>query len=230
VPNGAGAGGTPPWPDPEQVPDGAGSAGERALQRELGTSERAARFRSDQVLDHLNARMREFAAAQEMFFVATSDANGECDSSFRAGPAGVLHVLDAKTLCYPEYRGNGVLASLGNIRENPHIGILVVDFTHDRIGLHVNGRATLVPDEEMRLRHAGLPADTAPGRRPVVWVEAEVQEAYLHCSKHIPRMVKAPLLSRRAWGSDSARRKGADYFGVRADRAGGARHWFGGGA
>lgn len=201
-----------------------GSAGEHELQRTWGSSERAERFYADQVLDHLNARMREFAAAQEMFFVATADAHGACDSTFRAGPAGVLHVLDAKTLCYPEYRGNGVMASMGNIRENAHIGILVVDFTRDRIGLHVNGRARLVADAEMRARHADLPADPARGRRPVAWVEAEVEEAYIHCSKHIPRLVKAPL-RRRAWGTDDMRRKGGDYFGVRAARSG-ARSWF----
>lgn len=202
----------------EEVPPRPGSAGEHALQRELGTAERADRFYADQVLDHLNDRMREFTAIQEMFFVSTADAHGECDNSFRAGPPGVLHVLDDKTLCYPEYRGNGVLASLGNIRENPHIGILMVDFTHDRIGLHVNGRATLIPDGEMRERHRGLPLDDARGRRPVVWVETEVEEAYIHCSKHIPRLVKAPLQRRRAWGTDNLRRKGGDYFGVKAAR------------
>jgi predicted pyridoxine 5'-phosphate oxidase superfamily flavin-nucleotide-binding protein len=203
-----------------------GSAGEHRLQWDWGTTERAERFYQDQVLDHLNARMREFAAEQEMFFISTADSRGECDSSFRAGPPGVLHVLNEKALCYPEYRGNGVLASLGNLSENPHIGILMVDFAGDRIGLHVNGRARLVPEGEMRERYAGLPADQARGRRPVVWVETEVEEAYIHCSKHIPRLVKAPMQRRRAWGTDDARRKGGDYFGVRADRRGG-RRWFG---
>jgi predicted pyridoxine 5'-phosphate oxidase superfamily flavin-nucleotide-binding protein len=118
------------------------------------------------------------------------------------------------------------MASLGNIRENPRIGILVIDFTRDRIGLHVNGRARLVADGEMRERHADLPADTARGRRPVVWVEAEVEEAYIHCAKHIPRLVKAPL-RRRAWGTDDVRRKGGDHVGVKAARQT-ARRWFGG--
>jgi predicted pyridoxine 5'-phosphate oxidase superfamily flavin-nucleotide-binding protein len=201
--------------DPGAVPPRPGSAGEHELQEELGTRERADRFYAGQVLDHLNARMREFARAQEMFFVATADGRGECDAAFRAGPAGVLHVLDAKTLCYPEYRGNGVMASLGNIRENPQIGLLLIDFGRDRIGLHINGRARVVADGEMRALHPGLPADPNRGRRPVVWVETEVQEAYVQCSKHIPRLVPAPL-RRRAWGSDSPRHKGGDYFGTRA--------------
>ncbi|MGW7595948.1 pyridoxamine 5'-phosphate oxidase family protein, partial [Streptomyces rubiginosohelvolus] len=163
-----------------------GSDGEHHLQRRLGTVDRADRFYDDQVLDHLNVRMREFIERQEMFFLATSDRHGECDSTFRAGPPGFLRVLDTRTLAYPEYRGNGVLASLGNIQENPHLGILMVDFFRDRIGLHVNGRARVVEDAEMRAAHHGLPVDPVPGRRAVVWVEVTVEEAYIHCAKHIP--------------------------------------------
>ncbi|MFD0503127.1 hypothetical protein ACFQ0G_09845 [Streptomyces chiangmaiensis] len=50
----------------------------------MGTSDRADKFYDEQVLDRLNPRMREFAARQEMFFLATSDIHGECDNTFRA--------------------------------------------------------------------------------------------------------------------------------------------------
>ena len=73
---------------------------------------------------------------------------GECDASLRAGPPGFIRVLDARTLAYPEYRGNGVHASLGNISENGHVGLLMVDFVHDLIGLHVNGAARIVEAAE----------------------------------------------------------------------------------
>ncbi|MEU3937168.1 pyridoxamine 5'-phosphate oxidase family protein [Streptomyces sp. NPDC029044] len=194
--------------------------------------DRADRFYGEQVLDRLNSRMTEFVARQEMFFLATADGHGECDSTFRAGPPGFLQVIDATTLAYPEYRGNGVMASLGNIRENPHVGILMIDFSQDRIGLHVNGRARLVTDEAMRRTYPGLPVDPVPGRRPQMWVEVEVEEAYIHCSKHIPRLVKAPLRQSvdgaqgaagddgQAWGTDDVKRKGGDYFGAAAGRHG----------
>ena len=54
-----------------------------------------------------------------------------------------------KYLIYPEYRGNGVFANLGNIRENPHIGLLIIDFYKDTIGLHVNGKARIVENEDL---------------------------------------------------------------------------------
>ncbi|MFF4361259.1 pyridoxamine 5'-phosphate oxidase family protein [Streptomyces sp. NPDC001604] len=215
--------------DHDERVDRPGSHGEHQMQRELDTLDRADRFYDEQVLDRLNPRMQEFVARQEMFFLATADRHGECDNTFRAGPPGFLGVLDETTLAYPEYRGNGVMASLGNIRENPHVGILMIDFSQDRIGLHVNGRAQLVTDEAMRRRHPHLPVDPVPGRRPQMWVEVEVEEAYIHCSKHIPRLVKAPLRQNangngdtasngeQAWGTDDVKRKGGDYFGAAAE-------------
>ncbi|MEX2974018.1 pyridoxamine 5'-phosphate oxidase family protein [Streptomyces sp. C184] len=196
-----------------------GSDGEHLVQQRLGTTERADRFYGDQVLDHLNVRMQEFVARQEMFFLATADRHGECDSTFRAGPPGFVQVLDARTLAYPEYRGNGVMASIGNMSENPRLGILMIDFTRDRIGLHINGRARVVMDDEMRAHHDGLPVDPIPGRRAQLWVTVEVEEAYIHCAKHIPHLQKVPAQQRgaRAWGTDDVKRKGGDFFGAAAE-------------
>ncbi|MFZ5850454.1 MAG: pyridoxamine 5'-phosphate oxidase family protein [Actinomycetota bacterium] len=196
-----------------------GSAGEHQLQQAYGTEARAERFYADQVLDHLNERMQAFVARMEMVFVATADAGGECDATFRAGPPGFLHVLDARTLAYPEYRGNGVMASLGNITENGHVGLLMVDFFRDVIGLHVNGTARVVSDAQMRSRFPVTADDSVPGRRPERWVVVEVTEAYVHCSKHIPRLARIP--HRRHWGTDDVRRKGGDYF----EAKGTARPW-----
>ncbi|MHB6908528.1 pyridoxamine 5'-phosphate oxidase family protein [Streptomyces sp. CB02959] len=196
-----------------------GSDGEHLVQQRLGTSERADRFYADQVLDHLNARMREFVTRQEMFFLATADRHGECDSTFRAGPPGFVQVLDDRLLAYPEYRGNGVMASIGNLSENPRLGILMIDFTRARIGLHINGRARVVLDEEMRVHYPDLPVDPIPGRRAQLWVLAEVEEAYIHCAKHIPHLQKVPAKERgaRAWGTDDFKRKGGDFFGAAAE-------------
>jgi predicted pyridoxine 5'-phosphate oxidase superfamily flavin-nucleotide-binding protein len=180
-----------------------GSLGEQELQLRYGTQDRAGRFYRDQLLDRLNDRMIQFIGRQEMVWIATADGRGECDCSFRAGPPGFVRVLDARTLRYPEYRGNGVMASLGNIAENPHVGMVFLDFDQERIGLHVNGRARIVE------------ADGRDPARPRVerWVEVVVQEAYIHCRKHLPYLVKVDR-DGRAWGTDDARAKGGDYFGA----------------
>lgn len=191
-----------------------GSTGEHLLQCAYGSESRARRFYTDQVLDHLNPSMIEFVSRMELAFVATSDGRGECDASLRAGPAGFLQVLDSRHVAYPEYRGNGVMASLGNISENPNVGMLMVDFVTDLIGLHVNGRARIVEDADLRLDHPALPSDHERGHVPERWVVVEVDEAYIHCRKHIPRLV--PVSRDRAWGTDDVRRKGGDYFGAKA--------------
>lgn len=197
-----------------------GSAGEHVLQRVCGTEERAGRFYRDQMINHLNETMIGFVARMEMVFIATSDQFGECDASFRAGPPGFLHVLTPRLLAYPEYRGNGVMASLGNLCENPHIGMLMIDFARDQIGLHVNGQARAYPDLQARESWPGLPAETEhSGRTPEHWVIVHVEEAYIHCRKHIPRLEPVSRADgERAWGTDDTVRKGGDYFGVRAGR------------
>lgn len=189
-----------------------GSDGEHGLQREFGTERRAQAFYNHQVLDHLNARMREFIAAQEMMFVSTADAAGNCDCSIRAGLPGFVRVVDEHTLAYPEYRGNGVMASLGNISENAHVGLLFVDFFASTVGCHVNGAARIMENDVLPavLR---LPSEAASGRTPERWVVVHVEEAYIHCSKHIP------LLAKRdkdiPWGTDDPVAKGGDFFAAK---------------
>ena len=192
-----------------------GSQGERELQRRVGSAARANAFYDNQVLDRLNEKMCTFIGRQEFVFVATADASGNCDCSFRAGLPGFVRVLDDRTLAYPEYRGNGVMASLGNIVENRHVGLLFVDFFRSTVGLHVNGSAQFVENADLRRRadlpdavHADLKGEN--GRTPERWVLVDVEEAFIHCSKHVPLMQK--LDKAIHWGTDDPASKGGDYF------------------
>jgi predicted pyridoxine 5'-phosphate oxidase superfamily flavin-nucleotide-binding protein len=206
---------TMPMHKPVSLP---GSDGEHGLQEKFDTRARAHAFYRNQVLGYLNPSMQAFISQREVMFVGTADRHGEADTSFRAGLAGFVRVLDEKTLAYPEYRGNGVMSSLGNIFENPHVGLLFVDFTEGKIGLHVNGCARIVENDEF-LRDVSVPESVrgdislATGRRPERWVVVSVVEAYIHCSKHIPRMQK--IDEEIQWGTDDARAKGGDYFGAK---------------
>jgi uncharacterized protein len=193
-----------------------GSAGERILQEKYGTTLRARQFYKNQVTSQLTPIMQQFIQRMEMAFIATSDDSGQCDCSFRAGPAGFIKVLDDRTIAYPEYRGNGVMASLGNMLQNPHIGIFLADFTQDLIGLHVNGDASIVTPLRMQELDLDIPESVNPGRRPVQWVLVHVTEAYIHCSKHIPKMI--PQSRVRHWGTDNPRHKRSDYFGAAASK------------
>ena len=94
-----------------------GSKGEHELQKKHNTIKSASSFYNSQVLDYLNTEMQKFISEQEMVFLATSDSQGQCDASFRAGPKSFIKILDNHTLIFPEFKGNGVMASLGNIYE-----------------------------------------------------------------------------------------------------------------
>ena len=195
-----------------------GSSGERRAQERFGTSGRAAAFYANQMLPRLNQSMQEFIARMEMAFIATADANGNCDCSFRAGAPGFVQVLDDTTLAYSEYRGNGVLASVGNILENPRIGVMFIDYFQTTVGLHVNGSARVLnPGEAAALPN--LPpgmteaAHIKGGRHPEAWVLIAVEEAYIHCSKHVPLLAR--LEKQIAWGTDDERLKGGNFFRVK---------------
>lgn len=190
-----------------------GSDGEHQLQQDLGSKERADRFYRRQMHDHLTEGMQAFIRRQEMVFIATADANGHCDSSPRFGKPGFVVVMDTKSIAYPEFRGNGVFASLGNILENPHIGLAFVDFLHTTVGLHVNGKACLCPPNEIpdSLSSVSRMYETEHLSRIIEqWVIVEIEEAYIHCSKHIPRLQK--LEKSISWGTDDPKAKVDDFF------------------
>jgi len=190
-----------------------GSEGERILQKKVGSENKASAFYDKQLLDYLNPYMREFILKQEMVFIATSDSEGECDCSFRAGKQGFVRVLNEKTLLYPEYRGNGVMASMGNILENPHIGMTFIDFFEHTIGLHVNGKAKIVENDELladKTLDGVANSIQEEGTAPERWILITVEEAYIHCSKHIPHLKK--LDKKIHWGTDKEVHKGGDFF------------------
>jgi len=190
-----------------------GSEGERILQKKVGSENKASAFYDKQMLDYLNPYMRKFILKQEMVFIATADSKGECDCSFRAGKQGFVRVLNEKTLLYPEYRGNGVMASMGNILENPQIGMTFIDFFEHTIGLHVNGKAKIIENDELLAdkTQTTVTNDTQEeGVVPERWIFITVEEAYIHCSKHIPHLKK--LDKKIHWGTDKETHKGGDFF------------------
>jgi len=190
-----------------------GSEGERILQKKFGSENKASAFYDKQMLDYLNPYMREFILKQEMVFIATSDSEGECDCSFRAGKQGFVRALNEKTLLYPEYQGNGVMASMGNILKNPHIGMTFIDFFENTIGLHVNGKAKIIENDELlEDKTQAIVANDIreEGIVPERWIFITVEEAYIHCSKHIPHLKK--LDKKIHWGTDKETHKGGDFF------------------
>ena len=118
---------------------------------------------------------RAFIEARDMFFLATADADGRPQCSYKGGAPGFVRVLDEHTLTFPDYDGNGMFLSTGNVLVNPHVGLLFIDFTAQRPSrLRVNGTASLAA------------ANDQAGARFVV--EVKVAEVFPNCPRYIHRM------------------------------------------
>lgn len=209
-------GGCPfPPKNPSLLP---GSDGEHMLQMRYGSRDRAQAFYHRQVLNFLSPKMREFVAQQEFLFVATADRHGECDCTSKFGKPGFIHVLGDKHVLYPEYRGNGVFANLGNLSENPHIAMLILDVYRDSVGLHINGKARVIENDELSAYADKLPKEVTEllalegNKRPERWIMVEIEEAYIQCSKHIPLVQKKERTI--DWGTDNVAAKKGDYFQI----------------
>lgn len=122
---------------------------------------------------------KAFIEARDMFFLATADAEGRPQSSYKGGEPGFVRVLDETTLAFPNYDGNGMYLSMGNLLVNPEVGMLFIDFTGDPPSrVRVNGTASI--DEADPL----LPE--FEGAQFVIRVR--VREVFPNCPRYIHRM------------------------------------------
>ena len=101
--------------------------GSRSLQDRFDTRALADRIDDLLVSDTLSDSDRAFIEARDMFFLATADAEGRPTCSYKGGEPGFVRVLDEHTLAFPNYDGNGMYLSTGNVLVNPHVGMLFID-------------------------------------------------------------------------------------------------------
>jgi uncharacterized protein len=120
---------------------------------------------------------RRLIEGSTMFFLATADADGHPECSFKGGPAGFVRVLDPQTLAFPSYDGNGMFKSLGNVLVNPHVGLLFVDFERQR-RVRVNGTATVSETDALVAEFTGA--------QLVVRVRAT--QIFPNCPRYIPKL------------------------------------------
>jgi predicted pyridoxine 5'-phosphate oxidase superfamily flavin-nucleotide-binding protein len=151
--------------------------GSRQLQDRFQTRRLADRL--EQVIKHgvFTDGDRAFIESRPMFFLATADAEGRPDCSYKGGRPGFVRVVGPSTLAFPSYDGNGMFKSLGNILVNPHVGLLFIDFETPR-RLRVNGRASIDEHDPLRAELVGAQ----------LVVRVEVEAAFPNCPRYIHRM------------------------------------------
>lgn len=130
------------------------------------------------VSDTIDEHGRRFIESRDMFFLATCDADGNPQCSYKGGDPGFVRVLDEHTVAFPVYDGNGMFLSLGNVRQTAKVGMLFVDFEHPN-RLRLNGVARVDDDDDPLIAEM-------PGAALVVRVTATA--VFPNCSRYIHRM------------------------------------------
>jgi uncharacterized protein len=148
----------------------------RALQDLFDTRRIADRIADVLVTDTVGPEAAAFIQARDMFFLATADRAGSPTCSYKGGDPGFVRVVDDHTLAFPNYDGNGMYLSMGNISANPEVGLLFIDFVKGN-RLRVQGRAAVHLDDPLLSDYEGAQ----------FVVRVHVTQVFPNCPRYIHR-------------------------------------------
>ncbi|MDT8859272.1 pyridoxamine 5'-phosphate oxidase family protein [Alkalihalobacillus sp. MEB130] len=143
---------------------------------------------ANKVISIIDEQAKNFIAKSPLVFLATSDVNGHCDVSPRGDTAGTVQVLNEEQIVIPDRPGNKRVDSIMNILSNPQVGLLFLIPGLEDV-LRVNGKATIISDEEILNRMS------LKGKPPILGIGIDVEECFIHC----PRALKQSNI----WNPDS---------------------------
>jgi len=144
-------------------------------------------FESRRIADRLEEKLtrtafseddRQFIEGAVYFFMATADTDGRPDCSFKGGTPGFVRVTGPTELAFPDYDGNGMFKSLGNLTVNPNIGLLFIALHEKPRRLRVNGTAAVSRDDPLLARTVGAQ----------LIVRVTARAIFPNCPRYIPTM------------------------------------------
>jgi uncharacterized protein len=147
-------------------------------------------FDSRRIADRLEEKLtrtsftdtdRAFLESVIYFFVATADAQGRPDCSFKGGPPGFVRVTAPDEIAFPDYDGNGMFKSLGNLTVNANVGLLFIDLHDKPRRLRVNGEARVSRDDPLLARTVGAQ----------LIVRVKARAIFPNCPRYIPKLLLA---------------------------------------
>ena len=161
------------------------NSGNRALQDRFDSRRLADRLEERIVRPVLAPDQQAFVESVDCFFLASADAEGRPTCSYKGGDPGFLRVVDEATLAFPCYDGNGMFLSMGNVLENPAVGLLLLDFERAH-RMRIQGDASIDLDDP-------LLADYPEAK---FMVRVAVREVFPNCPRYIH---KRTLVERSAF-------------------------------
>jgi predicted pyridoxine 5'-phosphate oxidase superfamily flavin-nucleotide-binding protein len=163
--------------------------GNRTLQDEFDTRRLADRIESLLVGDAVDPGLKGFIESRDFFFLATCDDKGHPNCSYKGGDPGFVRVPDKHTVAFPNYDGNGMYLSMGNVAKNPAVGMLFIDFEEGN-RIRVNGDAAIERKDPLLKEFP----------EAQFMVRVKVREVFPNCPRYIHRYVKqepSPFVPRK---------------------------------
>ena len=152
--------------------------GSRELQDHFDSRRIADRLEEVNVSETFSDVQRELIDSSPMFWIATADSDGFPDVSYKGGMPGFVRVTGPSELAFPNYDGNGMYRSLGNVLVNPRVGLLFIRWTGGQRRVRVLGRASLHHEDPLLSEWEGA--------QLVVRVQAE--RIFLNCPRYLHHM------------------------------------------
>lgn len=158
----------------------------KAQQERLGSRAAYARWeRNRGFRQEISDPLSSFIAERDSFYLGTASADGQPYIQHRGGPRGFLKVIDARTLAFADFGGNRQYLSIGNLSENPHAFLFLMDY-ENAVRVKMWGRADFVENDAELLERL---ADPGYGEVPERAIRFHVEAWDENCRKHIPRLV-----------------------------------------
>ena len=148
----------------------------RQMQDKFATramADRIAEFAAPVIIPENKAMIE----AMDMFFLATADAQGRPQVSYKGGDLGFVKVVDDSTLAFPIYDGNGLFLSAGNMAANANVGMLFIDFVNP-YRIRVNGTASIKDNDPLMSQYPGA----------IMVVRIAVREIFSNCPRYVHKM------------------------------------------
>jgi hypothetical protein len=155
--------------------------GNRRLQDQFESRRISDRLEEKLTRTAFTADDKGFIESAIYFFIATADAAGRPDCSFKGGPRGFVRVTGDSELAFPDYDGNGMFKSLGNALVNPNVGLLFIALHGKPKRLRVNGTATVNREDPLLSQTVGAQ----------LMVRVQARAIFPNCPRYIPEMTLA---------------------------------------
>jgi predicted pyridoxine 5'-phosphate oxidase superfamily flavin-nucleotide-binding protein len=152
--------------------------GNRRLQDQFDSRRISDRLEEKLTRREFTADDRAFIEGAVYFFLATADDEGRPDCSFKGGMPGFVRVTAPAELAFPDFDGNGMFKSLGNILVNPHVGLLFIAMHDKPRRLRINGTATVNRDDPLMAHTVGAQ----------LIVRVAARAIFPNCPRYIPAM------------------------------------------